>query len=1478
MKTAREVPVCGKRWMTAVFLLLCLTPTITGVVDVTIVSKYQFFDESDDTWLYCYYTGSAFNQKGYPFGVEVDTGSGTAFTRQRGSGWMSGEWRSTRILVNAGDSRVGAFSCLVSDGSQTEKAITFKMKSRADVWPVAFTVTASLGDPVTLQMVRRSNRTGTLVWRKDGVGGTVLNGQNGLSLTIASVRSSDEGIYECYYQGDIERKQGIMRLIVRDCTENNWGPPFCTGDCPVCFHGGVCDDNTGECVCPPGFRGQNCESACTNGMIGTSCTRECDGGDCTGQLLCVMDPYGCSCAPGLMGIECNTGCPDGLYGVGCTQTCHCANGPAACDKKTGFCTGGCLASWTGDSCQIRSATVSYVDLFTKEEGRYFGSSADHITAYADIDAEECARRCLEGYDSYDGVNPICLSFNHRPAESPEGGSARCWLSSSDTDTAASPGPEWDSWPDRNYYQRKQIMAPQDCTDVFALGIQYSHVYTIGHPQPFQTYCDMDTDGGGWTVIQRRQDGSVQFDKTWTEYEQGFGNSSGEYWLGLGNIHSLTTQKQNELYVYLEDWEMNSRFARYSRFSVGNADSKYTATIDGYSGDAGDSLNPSTNNGRHSINNRQFSTTDQDNDPSSHNCAILFGQGGWWYTPSCGYSLLNGQYLTGCSVPSASCSSADGIIWYTWLGYRYSLKKAVMMIRPADFPVSSFRPCENGRNLTSGPENSGLYICACPAGWNGAFCDQACPSGEFGPECFGTCHCANGPSVCNIRTGVCSSGGCEAGWKGNNCHTVCSPGEFGLGCAGTCHCASGDSVCDIRTGVCSSGGCEAGWEGSNCQTVCSPGEFGPGCTGTCRCASGGSVCNIRTGVCSSGGCETGWKGSSCQTVCSPGEFGPGCTGTCHCASGDSVCDIRTGVCSSGGCEAGWKGSNCQTVCSPGEFGPGCTGTCHCASGDSVCDIRTGVCSSGGCEAGWKGSNCQTVCSPGEFGPGCTGTCHCASGDSVCDIRTGVCSSGGCETGWKGNNCQTVCSPGEFGPGCTGTCRCASGGSVCNIRTGVCSSGGCEAGWKGNNCQTAAESPGDVTVNVTAVNSTVLHVRWTLGVSGNLSIIDSHVRYKESDTEDWGPWSSTRVSDENGDVYIRGVRPGAMYDVQVRVNNSLGWSDPGNGTGSTDEAPPGPPRNLAAVPISHNSVHLTWDPPIETNGEIVNYKVQYGSSESCGEDAFILQVTTTDDSTTTAIGNLDPYTNYTFRVRGVNSAEEGVFGDCDITRTFEYYPTAPALQTFADQHDCNCRTPNFPRPVQLRVAWRRPDHIYGQLQAYRISLYNRTGGEPFYQENMTSVLQQENLTAVVTSPHLQPAMNYSVTVSAINTFYRGNESYPYMTRTSDGCKQPYGRMTGKELMKLLPGGYRLEKPALCPQDVYEVMKSCWETLPENRPTFPELKATLDRIIQDHKVLHLVEKIHGKASPEFNQVMVQAVVLENSAIFAHSASRKGGFPSGF
>ena len=172
---------------------------------------------------------------------------------------------------------------------------------------------------------------------------------------------------------------------------------------------------------------------------------------------------------------------------------------------------------------------------------------------------------------------------------------------------------------------------------------------------------METDGGGWTVFQRRQDGSVYFRRGWTDYEKGFGNLTGEFWLGLSKIHRLTKEGSNTLRVDLE-LQGNTAYANYSTFSISNGSTEYILTVGGYSGTAGDSL--AYHNGM------RFTTIDNDNDIWYDNCAIE-RNGGWWYT-ACDRSNLNGPYLY-------RGHNDDATTWQDWKGY-YNLDFTEMKTR------------------------------------------------------------------------------------------------------------------------------------------------------------------------------------------------------------------------------------------------------------------------------------------------------------------------------------------------------------------------------------------------------------------------------------------------------------------------------------------------------------------------------------------------------------------------------------------------------------------------------------------------------------------------------------------------------------------------------------------------------------------------------------------------------------------------------
>ncbi|XP_054609345.1 fibrinogen alpha chain [Dunckerocampus dactyliophorus] len=216
-----------------------------------------------------------------------------------------------------------------------------------------------------------------------------------------------------------------------------------------------------------------------------------------------------------------------------------------------------------------------------------------------------------------------------------------------------------------HVERQSDYTGKDCIDIF-------HKHTEGEtsgmfkikPAPaaatVAVYCQQEGLMGGWLLVQQRENGVLDFNRTWEEYRRGFGGvdaqGRGEVWLGNQNLHLLTSQGESLLKVELQDGDGGVASAEYV-MSVGLEEDGYPLRLSGYSGDAGDAMT-ATHHGM------KFSTWDRDNDGAAGNCAATRG-GGWWYN-QCQSANLNGIYH-------------GGVVWSN-----RSLKRARMFVRPATF--------------------------------------------------------------------------------------------------------------------------------------------------------------------------------------------------------------------------------------------------------------------------------------------------------------------------------------------------------------------------------------------------------------------------------------------------------------------------------------------------------------------------------------------------------------------------------------------------------------------------------------------------------------------------------------------------------------------------------------------------------------------------------------------------------------------------
>ncbi|XP_071836970.1 microfibril-associated glycoprotein 4-like isoform X8 [Apostichopus japonicus] len=232
---------------------------------------------------------------------------------------------------------------------------------------------------------------------------------------------------------------------------------------------------------------------------------------------------------------------------------------------------------------------------------------------------------------------------------------------------------------------KTCLQLTNCQDVYTeAGINESGIYTIKPTNwtgsPFPVYCNMAA-GGGWTVFQRRVDGSVDFYRNWTSYKEGFGELDHEFWLGNDKLYYLTNQGKYQLRIDLVDRVGSSYFAKYDLFRINDENDMYRLSeLGAFSGTAKTSSNGDDALQYHM--NQQFSTHDRDNDGFGNKDCARLRHGGWWYHKCC-MANLNSDYNVDLITRDSTkcCGDVTSVCWRDLPGPDHYLKYTEMKIRP-----------------------------------------------------------------------------------------------------------------------------------------------------------------------------------------------------------------------------------------------------------------------------------------------------------------------------------------------------------------------------------------------------------------------------------------------------------------------------------------------------------------------------------------------------------------------------------------------------------------------------------------------------------------------------------------------------------------------------------------------------------------------------------------------------------------------------
>ncbi|XP_053159370.1 angiopoietin-1 receptor [Hemicordylus capensis] len=352
---ANWMGVLGKAWAFLALLVLCgfsfmLSGNVEAALDLVLINSLPVVADSE-TLLLCITSRwrspdsltigrdyeALMSQHQYPLAVTEE--------KMRGSA-KKVVWQREQ----SGES-IGAYYCEGKFKNKVTRIHTMKMQQRASFLPKSLTITANKGENVTISFIKKVNEPEDVVIYKNGT--FIYSALKHEVLTLLEVplflvQLQDAGVYSARYIGGNPFTSAYTRLIVRRCESQKWGPQ-CNFHCPDCMNGGICHEDTGECLCPPGFMGKTCMKACGENRFGRACQESCqETSGCKSFMFCLPDPYGCSCASGWKGLQCDEACELGSYGPDCKLKCDTCSNRGTCDRFKGCI---CHLGWHGLQCE-----------------------------------------------------------------------------------------------------------------------------------------------------------------------------------------------------------------------------------------------------------------------------------------------------------------------------------------------------------------------------------------------------------------------------------------------------------------------------------------------------------------------------------------------------------------------------------------------------------------------------------------------------------------------------------------------------------------------------------------------------------------------------------------------------------------------------------------------------------------------------------------------------------------------------------------------------------------------------------------------------------------------------------------------------------------------------------------------------------------------------------------------------------------------